>query len=123
MAADGWFSYFQDAIRCLQNAFVVVASGLCPGGVVENSSLSGHRPDTTTYRSGVLQRSLFGLCVRGRRGGGSMIRGLFRRRGRAMGGFRGAAGYESKVYNSKTGEDNVFHKYVCCLVIFLVKRG
>ena len=66
---------------------------------------------------------LFGLCIRGRRGGGTMIRGLFRRRGRAVGGFRGAAGYERKSYYSKAGEDNFFHKHVCGLDMFLIMRG
>ena len=57
-----------------------------------------------------------------------MIRGVLRRGGRAVGGIRGAAGYERKGNDGKTGEDNFFHKYVCykyvyCSDVFLTMRG
>ena len=38
-------------------------------------------------------RTLFGLCICGSRGGGTMIRGILRRGGRAACAIRGAAGY------------------------------
>jgi hypothetical protein len=68
-------------------------------------------------------RTLFGLCIRGGRGGGTMIRGVLRRGGRAVCALRGAAGYERKGNDGKTGEDNFFHKYVCCSDVFLTMRG
>jgi hypothetical protein len=68
-------------------------------------------------------RTLFGLCIRGSRGGGTMIRGVLRRSGRAVGGIRGAAGYQRQGNDSKAGEDNFFHKYVCCSDVFLTMRG
>jgi len=44
-----------------------------------------------------------------------MIRGILRRGGRAACAIRGAAGYEREGNDSKAGEDNFFHKYVCLL--------
>jgi hypothetical protein len=44
-----------------------------------------------------------------------MIRGVLRRGGLAVGGIRGAAGYERQGNDGKAGEDNFFHKYVCLL--------
>ena len=73
-------------------------------------------------------RTLFGLCIRGGRGGGTMIRGVLRRGGLAVGGIRGAAGYERQGNDGNEGEDNFFHKYVCykyvcCSDVFLTMRG
>ena len=67
-------------------------------------------------------RTLFGLCIRGSRGGGTMIRGVLRRGGRAACAIRGAAGYEREGNDGKAGEDNFFHKYVCCSDVFLTLR-
>jgi hypothetical protein len=68
-------------------------------------------------------RTLFGLCIRGSRGGGTMIRGILRRGGRAACAIRGAAGYEREGNDGKAGEDNFFHKYVCCSNVLLTMRG
>src|ERR1039458_2673101 len=68
-------------------------------------------------------RTLFGLCIRGSRGGGTMIRGVLRRGGRAACAIRGAAGYEREGNDGKAGEDNFFHKYVCCSNVLLTMRG
>jgi len=68
-------------------------------------------------------RTLFGLCIRGGRGGGTMIRGILRRGGRAACAIRGAAGYEREGNDGKAGEDNFFHKYVFCSNVLLTMRG
>lgn len=68
-------------------------------------------------------RTLFGLCIRGSRGGGTMIRGILRRGGRAVCAIRSAAGYERESNDGNAGEDNFFHKYVCCSDVFLTMRG
>jgi hypothetical protein len=52
-----------------------------------------------------------------------MIRGVLRRGGLAVGGIRGAAGYERQGNDGKAGEDNFFHKYVCCSDVFLTMQG
>jgi len=71
----------------------------------------------------VKAETLFGLCIRGSRGGRPGHRGLLRRSGRAVGGIRGAAGYQREGNDGKAGEDNFFHKYVCCSDVFLTMRG
>ena len=67
--------------------------------------------------------TLFGLRIRGGRGGRTMIRGILRRGGRAACGIRGATGYERKGNDGKAGEDDFFHKCICCSDVFLTMRG
>ena len=88
-----------------------------PANATLNSPSFGAR--SGAYRVGILtasarahqakSRTLFGLRIRGSRGDGSRHRGLFRRGGRPMCGIRGAAGYERKGNNGKTGDDYFFH--------------
>jgi hypothetical protein len=52
-----------------------------------------------------------------------MIRGVLRRGGRAAFAIRGAAGYQRNGNDGKAGQDNFFHKYVCCSDVFLTMRG
>jgi hypothetical protein len=57
-----------------------------------------------------------------------MIRGVLRRGGLAVGGIRGAAGYERQGNDGNAGEDNFFHKCVCykyvyCSDVFLTMQG
>jgi hypothetical protein len=40
-----------------------------------------------------------------------------------VGGIRGAAGYERQGNDGNAGEDNFFHKYVCCSDVFLTMQG
>jgi hypothetical protein len=64
-----------------------------------------------------MAETLFGLRIRGRRGGGTGHRSLLRRRGRAVGGIRGAAGDERKGNDGKAGDDDFFHKWIVGLMV------
>lgn len=56
-------------------------------------------------------RTLFGFCIRGRRGDWTRHRGLLRRSGCAVGAIRGATGYQRKGNDRKAGDDDFFHEY------------
>jgi len=63
-----------------------------------------------------MAETLFGLCIRGRRGCGTVISGVLRRGGLAMGFIRSAAGDERKGDDGNAGNDNFFHKWIVGLL-------
>jgi len=64
-----------------------------------------------------MAETLFGLRIRRGRCCGTVISRILRRRGRAVGGIRGAAGDERKGNDSKAGNNNFFHKWNVGLLV------
>ena len=111
---------YQSLPPCMLHASMatgIIAFILCFSFSVCRVVRSGAR--SGAYRVGILtanarahqgkSRTLFALCIRGGRGDGAGLRGLLRRGGLAVRGIRGAAGYQGKGNDGKTGDDYFFH--------------
>ena len=64
-----------------------------------------------------ISRTLFALRIRRGRGCGTVISGILRRCGLAVGFIRGAAGDERKGDDGKAGNNNFFHRWIVGLMV------
>ena len=80
------------------------ACSVIPLRTLQPVSSRAKRCDTRT-------ETLFGLCIRGGRGGGTGRRGLLRCGGGAVSGIRGTAGYQRQDNDGEAGNDNFFHSW------------